>query len=392
MKNVNTILAIILLVVMAGCGGGRQSNNYMDDLITVDVTASYPKKELILQDFMDVEYIALETGGEFYCQGIVLAIGKKVILVKNRVDDGDIFIFDQNGKGLRKINRKGKNIGEEYAFVLGVALDEDNNEIYVNSHATRRIFVYDLYGKFRRTFPHKEGAMYNKIYNYDKEHLICQQEFFPTYDPENNRNSIFIVSKQDGSIKEVEIPFEKKISTVTMLQEGNMTYSNAPRNCILTPFQSNWLLAEPSSDTVYQYLPDGNMYPFIARTPSVQSMTPEVFLYPGVLTDRYYFMQTVKKEYDFAKNIGFPRTDLMYDLLEKKIFRCTVYNGDYTSQRQVYMFRDPVNEEIAFWQNIEADQLFEDYEKGRLKGKLKEIAATLKEEDNPVIMLIKHQK
>ena len=51
MKQTNTILAIILLVVLAGCGENKQST---DDLITVDVSKSYPKKELILQDFMDV--------------------------------------------------------------------------------------------------------------------------------------------------------------------------------------------------------------------------------------------------------------------------------------------------------------------------------------------------
>jgi hypothetical protein len=52
----------------------------------------------------------------------------------------------------------------------------------------------------------------------------------------------------------------------------------------------------------------------------------------------------------------------------------------------------PVNHEIESWQPLEAHQLVEDYEKGELKGKLKEIAATLNEEANPVIMLIKHKK
>ena len=56
MKSVNSIL-IMLLLVVAGCG---ESKPPTDDLITVDVTANYPKKELILQDFMDVEYIPLE--------------------------------------------------------------------------------------------------------------------------------------------------------------------------------------------------------------------------------------------------------------------------------------------------------------------------------------------
>ena len=50
----------ILLLVMTSCGSDNAST---DGFITVDVTkSSYsPKKELILQDFMDVEYIPLET-------------------------------------------------------------------------------------------------------------------------------------------------------------------------------------------------------------------------------------------------------------------------------------------------------------------------------------------
>lgn len=41
MKQTKTILAVILLVVLAGCGENKQSNN---GLIIVDVSKSYPKK------------------------------------------------------------------------------------------------------------------------------------------------------------------------------------------------------------------------------------------------------------------------------------------------------------------------------------------------------------
>lgn len=92
MKQTKTILAVILLVVLAGCGENKQSNN---GLIIVDVSKSYPKKELILQDFMDVEYVALETTDEFLTQGLVQDVGKEYILATNRNNDGDIFIFDR---------------------------------------------------------------------------------------------------------------------------------------------------------------------------------------------------------------------------------------------------------------------------------------------------------
>jgi hypothetical protein len=41
---------------------------------------------------------------------------------------------------------------------------------------------------------------------------------------------------------------------------------------------------------------------------------------------------------------------------------------------------------------LEAPDLIEAYEKGELKGRLKEIAATLDEESNAVIMLAKYRK
>ena len=146
MKQINAILAIILLVVLAGCEESKQSN---DELIIVDVSKSYPKKELVLQDFMDVEYLALETSDEFLTQGLVQDVGKEYLLVKNRNRDGDIFIFDRKtGKGLRKINRQGQG-AEEYAGINGIILDESNDEIFVMSPGNK-ILVYDLYGEFKR--------------------------------------------------------------------------------------------------------------------------------------------------------------------------------------------------------------------------------------------------
>ena len=386
MKKANSILVIILLL-MAGCGS-KQST---DDLIIVDVTKSYPEKELILQDFMDVEYIVLETTDEFLTHGLVLSIGRDIILVRNRVRDGNIFIYDKDGKGLRKINRMGQG-GEEYIDISGIVLDEDTGEMFVNDVFTKKIFVYDLYGKFKRSFRHKEDAMYNSIYNFNRENLIC-------YDgsSSNEGQSFAVISKQDGSItKEIQIPFkEKKTVRLRVRDEvNNTTFSVGPTTIYpIIPYYDNWILTEYSSDTVFRYLPDHNMTPFIIRTPSIQSMDPEVFLFSGIITDHYYFMETVKKVYDFATQDGFPSTDLVYDKQENAIFQYAVYNDDYSNKKQVYMMSRPVNDKIASWQPLEAYQLVEAYEKGELKyGKLKEIASKLDAEDNPVIMLVKHKK
>jgi hypothetical protein len=385
MKNLSTISAIILsLFLLAGCGKNKQAT---DGIITVDVTAIYPKKELILQDFMDVEYIALETNDEFVCQGFVRAVGKDIIIVINRNNDGDIFIFDRHsGKGLKKINRKGQG-GEEYINIGDIALDEDKGEMFVYDNFLSKILVYGMGGEFKRSLQLKEDVYYSYIYNFDRENLICG----------SLSGGLFVViSKQDGSItKEIKIPFEEKksISVKRTDEAEGLTYTMYPFGVYpLIPYFDNWILLEYSSDTVYRYLPDHTMTPFIVRTPSIQSMNPEIFLFLSVLTDRYYFMEAVKKEYDWESGDGFPTTYMVYDKQEKALFERAVYNGDYSNEKEVYMSTSPVNDEIATCQSLEAYDLVEAYKEGHLKGRLKELAAELDEESNPVIMLVKHKK
>ena len=92
---------------MVGCG--TSSTQEKEDLIVVDVSKDYPKKELILQDLFDVEYIPLETTDEFVTLGWLQAIGKDVMIVRNMfAADGNIFIYDRKGKAVRKINRRGQ--------------------------------------------------------------------------------------------------------------------------------------------------------------------------------------------------------------------------------------------------------------------------------------------
>ena len=391
MKKVKTISVIILLAVMTGCGRSQQLT---DDFIIVDVTKSYPEKELILQDFLDVEYIPLDDADEFVTHGIVMSIGKEIIVVTNiPINNGIFFVFDrQTGKGLRKINRKGQG-AEEYINPTKIILDEDNDEIFILDNSIRKIQVYDLYGNFKRSLRFSEDIRTYDVLNYDSDHLIYYDVnyIWNVLDGTNFHPSYHIISKQNGSITpKIQFPFEKLITPVTV--SGNLPY--LPRTWYpMVPYQGNWILMETSSDTVYQYFPNKNtINPIIVRTPSIHSMDPEVFLFVSFLTDSYYFVETVKKEYDRATQTGFPSTDLMYDKRANMIFQYIVYNDDNADKIPVNLKSKPLNHEIAFWHKLEAYQLVEAYEKGQLKGRLKEIAADLDEESNPVIMIAKHRK
>ena len=391
MKKAIFILAIFILALI-GCRGKKQLT---DELITVDVakTNYSPKKELILQDFIDVEYIALETNFDFLNQGWVQDIGKKIILVKNVVRDGNIFVYDRQGKAIRKINRKGQG-PEEYTHITNLTLDEYNGEMFVNDHFLQKIIVYDLFGNFKRNINHKESVekmFYTNMFNYDNDNLIIYGRFYKEI-------AYFLVSKQDGSItNEIRIPFKEKkllMKQLTDEQSGGISTVAPDAYTPMINFNGNWILTDYSSDTIFAYKPDYGLRPFIVRTPSIQSMNPEVMLVLRFLSDRYYFMETVKNEYNFSTRSGFPITSfIMYDTKEKAFFGYNVYNGDYTTKKEIYMnFFTPLSHDIKFWYPLEAHKLVEDYKKGILKGQLKEIAATLDEDDNPVIMLIKHKK
>jgi 6-bladed beta-propeller len=385
MKQINTILAVILWVVMSGCGENKQSN---DDLIIIDVSKSYPKKELILQDFMDVEYIALETTDEFLTQALVQGVGKEYLLVKNRNSDGDIFIFDRKtGKGVRKINRQGQG-AEEYTMINEIILDESNGEIFVKSPGNK-ILVYDLYGNFKRCLNLDREV--SSVFDYDKDNLICY-DMSDYHSKGKNRSKSYhvIISKQDGSItREIFIPF-KTINT-PIVMDGDNFVANYSYQIRLS--HGKCTLMDTSADTLYNYAPNGTLSPFIVRTPSSHTMVPEVFLYMGIHTDRYYFMQAVKNVFNFEKGNGFYTDELMYDKEEKAIFQVTVHNDDYAEKRPVAMTAKSINREIEDVTSLNASRLVEIYKKNLLKdGKLKEIASRLDEEDNPVIMLVKQKK
>ncbi len=376
-------ISSFLMIFLSACLENKQA----DDFVTIDVTANYPLKELILQDFMDVEYIPLETTDSILCSGSVWHVGENLILATNHASDGNIFLFDRKtGKSIRKINHKGQS-GEEYTSALGFVLDEENDELYVSDTYARKIVVYDLEGNFKRRISWEDDYMFGEIFNFDKEYLICLNIDNPTV---RSTESFVLISKQNGHmIEKIQIPFKDKKSIIirTPADDSGMYYAYAPSTSHpLIPYFNNYVLAEYSADTVYQYTPNGAMGPIIARTPSVQTLNPEVFLFPTLFTDRYYFVEAVEKTMEFNA------TDIVYDKQENKLFRYKVYNGDYSYKQEAFLKSRPLNSKIPTSQFLEAWELVEKYKEGKLKGKLKEIASNLEEDDNPVIMLIKHKE
>ena len=154
----------------------------------------------------------------------------------------------------------------------------------------------------------------------------------------------------------------------------------------IAPLRQGWALIETSTDTIYRYSPaEDRLSPLILRT---STDLPETFLTLCVETKDYYFMRTMQKEFDFTTGKGFEITNLMYDKAAQKVFEPQIKNADYEEGEPVDLCSHPMNKPIAAYQILQADQLVEAYREDELEGKLKEVAATLEEDSNPVVLIL----
>lgn len=396
--------AFLLEILLVGCKGENKTS-YTDSLIQIDILEPKSKVELTLQDLFDIEYVPLETTDESLTFGYVRAITDDFIIAKNaNFRDGDIFFFDREGNFLQKINHKGNAPGE-YVYTSHVFFDEKAEDLFVSCLATGKIYVYDVTGKFKHSFkfPENESGMviYKPLYRFGEDTLIVCDNTVGRRENGGEvylkTNSIFhLISDKDGSmVDEVTIPLNKRVSQMVY----DPPHVAIVRNDELFPFKDGWLLVDPSSDTIYHYSSDKILKPFMARTPSVQAMSPEIFLFPGVITPRYCFVQAVKREYNEEDPYSkLSKADWVYDSEKKKTFEYVVYNQDFSDKRVVENLTFDIldlcvvnSDEIAFSERLEAADLVEAYQARKLKGQLKEIASKLTEESNPVIMLAKYK-
>ena len=381
MKRLYTI-TLLLASMLLSCGGGKgeaQKQKVSDGLWTFDVTKEYPTKEIYIQDIADVDYIPLETNDSILWRGReVLYLDDDYIVGANR--NNGVYFHDGKGKALNMFNKMGQG-PKEYSDMYKVQYDKKSDEIYINDMF--KYYVYDKEGNFKRSFQGIEDKLYSRI----EQFFILNEDELIQY---NYNNHYTRVSRLTGEhLGDIKLGVADSTTTLRF-KKNNMIFNTIVSH--FTKDKEGYIITSFSADTTYLLTSNLQLKPIGVRIPPVSSQDVPVFLLPVKNTPRYYFMSTIKKE------DSFPTKAYMMDKKTNQIYYLKDYfkNKDYIGLKvHLDMFGPAVLANLpnnVCVQSLNITKLCEAYEEGKLSGKLKDIAANLKEDDNPVLMIIKFRE
>ncbi|MDR2231770.1 MAG: 6-bladed beta-propeller [Tannerella sp.] len=388
------LFAFIFLLSMAGCqSGGKKLQP--DSLREIDVSRQYPEIEIHLQNAATIEYVPLETTDDVLlsASAILSYVSDKYVVVWQRAQN-DIFVFDRSGKIVSHFNHKGPS-NTEYNAITSLVFDEKNGEIFVFDIApAHRALVYSITGEYKRTLSYPEDLQITG-YHFDDESLLV-------YDEKGLRQQAYsktpylLISKQDGSVVstlDIQTPVRYSNMTVKEVEMADGRKAMSPLMIATLNnrhFGQDYMIADFSSDTVYRLTPDRDLSPVIVRKPSVHASEPRKIWGIHLSTDHFILLSVITL--DFAaieRKQGIPNMDLIYDFKTGETNEVTLINDDYPS-KPLFLYNEvdiPQKNTVAAMMPV--FDLKSAAEEKQLKGELEQLVATLDDEDNPIVMIVK---
>lgn len=392
---------IIIVFVLVGCSTkpttsgttnspNDSTNSTQQELLVLDITQK-PIKTIYIEDIADLEFISLETNdNNLVSRPLPDVVSEHYIVYHNQ--NGQVLVFNRQGKILYSFNHRGEG-PEEYHSIQTIVLDEKEKELYFKDVVKSNIHVYSINGTFKRHLTLPKKFFPDCLMNYDENYLFCYNSYFMDK-PENGMSTeeigqrdkpYYFISKQTGEITSLEYKIPNRMGN----QAFQMTDDGTTGTVYMTniyPLARNTpdiLITEFADDTLY-FLKDEKLLPTMVKKPSTHKMSPPMMVGVDLFTNRYVFINACEKLFDKNQKC----LDVVYDKQSGNFYR--IDSKLYTIILPLKGLVDlPRNTGISA---IDNEYLLQDYEEGKLQGELKEIVSKLKEDDNPVLMLIKFKE
>ena len=387
MKRILYSAAFMLALLATGCGDANQKPSALPQ---IDVRTNYPEKEICLQDVAEVSYIALDSQDGILFRGNVNDLSDKGIVIMDSQNNRLIF-FDKQGKFQHVIQRQGQG-PEEYSMMLDALVDWDKEDVFVFDSGSR-IVVYSLDGTFKRKLPLNANLVQHDAYIWSDSQLVAcrygnwdKDEKLVPYQP------IVLLSKEDGKMDSLSYRKEHSFPTYIGAKEMNIRI-HWPS---LDKLNGDVYVNDLSADTIYRL--DARtqaLQPVMTRTPSVTLDDLDgYFMDLKGVSSQYYFLHFLARQASMDSHfvmVDEKSRNAVYDRKEGKVYHPKFTNKDYPSMEKIHLNFCEEENACAIVQ-LEAFKLIEALEAGELGGELKTIAESLKEEDNPVLMVVKFKE
>jgi len=379
-------LYLVLSILVTGCSSYKESQ---EELPFIDVSKEYPEKEIDLTDIADVTYVYLNSKSDDYLfKGSIDYVTQNRIVVIDRSSHSLLF-FSKDGNPQSRFNRRGQG-PEEYTDAASVMYDESRDDVFVSPDFSDHIMVYSSSGEFKRKINlpqiniNGQMALFDdqSIMVYDNTKLwqtIVQNNSGEeiTFTEQVGDSSFFLISKTDGTVLEyIQLPNKNIDLSYRDLGGafiGQISYGRV-RKC-----PDGLFLYNPEADTVFLYSKNKSLTPYMHKKPLLSDMNPMTVMDICMDGGRFQFLSV----YPYLKTGSSPSPKYyMRDKETGEIFRQKItlpeYRGKdfYINPRLSNYYENKYHFELDF------TELEEAYHENRLRGRLKELVASLmKEED-----------
>ena len=374
-------------------------------LPTLDLLKSYPKKDIILQDIADVEYIPMETTNDvlFSSKNLYKTFieGDTIVIARSEGVD----FFNRKGKFLHSFDRHGGG-AEEYKTLTRIGVDFKSKEVYVYDHQfNSRIYVYTFNGDFKRLLKLSDKSIWLEyLLDYDTNYLFSEDTKNVDYEGRkiNNKTPYISISKKTGKVTPFPIVINKRLRNGYSLGAAIWWIPTEP----ITKNASEILISDFSLDTIYS-LQKEILTPITVRKAQTSDAGFPLITSVDFKTNRYWCWSITEKKMNariFNSSIPNRKFEkmksrqILLDRKENAFYDINIINTDYLYPADLkkrsfrvatYGASLPAN---CAMEILSAEGLVELYNENRLQGKLKDVASKLREDDNPVLMLVKFKE
>lgn len=356
--------------VLLGCS--CTNTDQEKGLTTIDLSKDYPKKEILLSEIADIQYVYMNEGNDYIYGGNPLYVSDHTFVFYS---EGSFLFFTKDGQPKSKFNHQG-NGPDEYDYFSKVVYDEANDELYILSE--KRLIVYSSSGVHKRTIALSlsDDKRITSMANYDNGSLLL-------FDSDN----FVLISKADGSeLKRLDVSSGEKVKLYAINQDEQRVSVIASTQNQIVNYKDGLLLSDYSTDTVFFFNKSKELMPVLIKQPSIHSMDPVIYANTFVEVADYLFYRKIIVK---VQNGQLPSVYLMQNKKDGTVYEQEIKMDDFKG-KQVEIAPEILTSSSRHGLVVlDLVELEEAYADGRLKGKLKELMEKIdRENGNNVYVLL----